>query len=1427
MDRIATDKGARVLYLAAEPGSEWDYIHPKATKAEIQNLITSKIGTVPPSAVLLLNMGADRPLSANLLECLPAETQVKAGTLLTSSMARIPPGHLKQEIRSILVDVKYSLWPAQQATDTSQRRQELEVVTLEDLTTKDHVGSDACVVSWPPEPSTVPVQVEPIDTRIKFRNDRTYWLVGLTGGLGLSLCEWMAKQGARNICNRESVRSVYNQICQKMPPIAGVAQGAMVLHDTVFSDLDIERIKKVTQPKVNGSSYLEEIFHDINFDFFVFFSSMACVTGNPGQSAYAAANMFMSGLAAQRRHKGLNTSIMHISAIFGNGYVTKKLTLAQQEFSRKVGNMWLSKQDFRQIFAKAVFTGQHKRGSFPELSTGLITINNGDNSKKNITWFYNPMFQHCIKESQDSELLLPKELTPNLDPNDKTEAKKPKPQVTSSAKVKAAEQNQTEISTADGKASDRRADTTKAGAVTSPSVQWKSLPKPITPSPITPSGDSDNKSLSISNGVSIDSASLDTAYTGKSTPSSNTGSEIDTYGGRSQGSVWSIDTVESEMADPASALNITLTIDLDGSLDVNRFERAVKLIGQRHEALQTRFVTRDDSSQAMQEILLHPTLALEKQDIANDVKAEQIYRKLQQYRYKLAKGKNIRILLLRKSSKSFRLIIGYHHINMDGISLEIMLRELQTAYNSKKLPNLNSIFQYPTFAEQQHRKFESGKWQDKITFWKNEFSGRTPSVLPLLPLTKTRSRTALTAYSSHTAKFRLDQEALARIQSTCDGSKATPFQFHLAVFYTLLFRLVDVEDICISISSANRQNTAIMQSIGITLKLIRSKAIAAFAHSKVPFDIIVNELGIPRATTHSPLFQGQAAYDLSLDIIENPGGKCRIIIAGSLHKHRWPKTLVHRINKMVKRYGSRSAVMDGYGNSLTYLHLARKVSTLAASMHRIGSGSRVGVYVNAGADWVCSLLAILRRNVVYVPLNATSGSERLFAILQDSKPNLLLINNSTEKDARSQFVPLLAADQILNVDHVSTTAANTLNNAAKPDSVAALMYTSSSTRVPKGIVMKHASFRNNIEIMTEKLGYHPVAISSIIANRGITFTTSTFSELISWIRYGNIDELRKSNWKTVQSGLRLVDCYGPTKITFCCHSREMDYQTRNTSSNTGLKVWPNYSTYIVDASMKAVPVGIPGKVLIGGAGVVAGYLHTKLNTRSFAQDNFASPEFQTQSWTWLHRTGDFGRISKANKRLFLKGRIMDDTQVKLRGLRIDLRKVESAIIYAAKGSIVDCAVNVRQSETTTTEYLIAFAATASAANIENLDQIVHQLPLPQYMRPAALVRLEKMPTNISGKIDRSALKSIPFPQTPENNALGSQYSGSEILNNTESRLKQLWESIFFKEIVSQHQISITSDFFHVGGSSILLINLRADIQDTFNVVVSLFQLFRR
>ena len=190
------------------------------------------------------------------------------------------------------------------------------------------------------------------------------------------------------------MRALYDDISRTLPPIAGVAQGAMVLHDTMFLDLDMAKMENVLKPKVQGSIYLDELFTEPSLEFFVFFSSMAAVTGNQGQSAYAAANMFMAALAAQRRKRGLAASAINIGAIVGNGYVTRELDQSQQEFLRKVGNTWMSEQDFHLIFAEAIVAGCPGNEQIPELMTGLRLVHTLDEEKT--TWFDNPKFQHCV-----------------------------------------------------------------------------------------------------------------------------------------------------------------------------------------------------------------------------------------------------------------------------------------------------------------------------------------------------------------------------------------------------------------------------------------------------------------------------------------------------------------------------------------------------------------------------------------------------------------------------------------------------------------------------------------------------------------------------------------------------------------------------------------------------------------------------------------------------------------------------------------------------------------------------------------------------------------------------------------------------------------------------------------------------------------------
>ncbi|KAF1963939.1 polyketide synthase, partial [Bimuria novae-zelandiae CBS 107.79] len=190
------------------------------------------------------------------------------------------------------------------------------------------------VVNWDTV-HEIPVKIRNIEDHVAFSGEKAYWLAGLSGGLGLSLCEWMIRRGARHIvitsrdpkvapswvesmnalgaevavlpCDLTSnaqTNLIYDKICSTMLPLGGVAQGAMVLQDIGFRDMSSDAMQKVLRPKVVGSINLERLVKGLDLDFFVFFSSATAIIGNAGQSNYSAANMFMTSLAEQRRQRG-------------------------------------------------------------------------------------------------------------------------------------------------------------------------------------------------------------------------------------------------------------------------------------------------------------------------------------------------------------------------------------------------------------------------------------------------------------------------------------------------------------------------------------------------------------------------------------------------------------------------------------------------------------------------------------------------------------------------------------------------------------------------------------------------------------------------------------------------------------------------------------------------------------------------------------------------------------------------------------------------------------------------------------------------------------------------------------------------------------------------------------------------------------------
>lgn len=164
-------------------------------------------------------------------------------------------------------------------------------------------------------------------------------------------------------------------LCSKifvtMPPVAGIVNGAMMLQDTLFSDMDLETLEKVMRPKVYGSSHLDEIFWAVNLDFFIFLSSVSALYGNRGQSNYSAASLFMTSLVYRRRKRGLAASVLYMGPIIGAGYVTRTATQGVRNSLQATGYQWVSERDVHQGIAEAILVGRPEAGQSPEIAIGV------------------------------------------------------------------------------------------------------------------------------------------------------------------------------------------------------------------------------------------------------------------------------------------------------------------------------------------------------------------------------------------------------------------------------------------------------------------------------------------------------------------------------------------------------------------------------------------------------------------------------------------------------------------------------------------------------------------------------------------------------------------------------------------------------------------------------------------------------------------------------------------------------------------------------------------------------------------------------------------------------------------------------------------------------------------------------------------------
>ncbi|KAI0836425.1 hypothetical protein F5Y06DRAFT_305204 [Hypoxylon sp. FL0890] len=617
-------------------------------------------------------------------------------------------------------------------------------------------------------------------------------------------------------------------------------------------------------------------------------------------------------------------------------------------------------------------------------------------------------------------------------------------------------------------------------------------------------------------------------------------------------------------------------------------------------------------------------------------------------------------------------------------------------------------------------------------------------------------------------------------------------------------------------------------------------------------------------------------------------------------------TILPEIVDIATSQPSEIALEDTAGNSLSWSQMMAKFISVAKALVtlEIPAHSRIGILQEPTVDWIYSVLGVWHSGNAYVPLEISQGVDRLRNITKVAQLAAILTHDATASLTEQVGVP--DSIRVLNISSMQSTPwqLDVKSPTTSPNDEAMLMYTSGSTGSPKGIVIPHRVVLNAMKGVLHQWPMQPQTVlqqvpisfdlswwgallglvtkgkvvvagrdaridprllTNYIVKRNISLTVATPTETTMWLENGDLAALRSSGWEwhiaagepfnlglvrqlqtLSKTSLRVINAYGPTEAMIPI-AHEVSWQLVS-AGDMPLPigtVMANYTVRVVDSQGQPVPVGVPGQLVIGGAGIAHGYDANKtLTAERFPKDNLAGPAILGQGWDQVHMSGDLGYVGGTDGVFKLVGRIEGDTQVKLRGLRMDLLEIETNIIFTAKGQISEAAVHLRKprDNDTSSHYLAAIVTLSQDTRFHYrtgdeltsfLHQVIKSLTVPDYMRPATIEAVEMLPRTTHGKLDRKALDTwTSCDMTLESHPSGanSKNRGSVARLMTAGqanfeKARSLWLNVLGE---AGRSVSLTpeSDFFFVGGNSLLLIRMQGDLKRQYDVDVPLRNLFQ-
>jgi amino acid adenylation domain-containing protein len=554
---------------------------------------------------------------------------------------------------------------------------------------------------------------------------------------------------------------------------------------------------------------------------------------------------------------------------------------------------------------------------------------------------------------------------------------------------------------------------------------------------------------------------------------------------------------------------------------------------------------------------------------------------------------------------------------------------------------------------------------------------------------------------------------------------------------------------------------------------------------------------------------------------------------------------------------------------LTYRELNCRANQLAHHLQGLGIRPEVlvGICVERSLEMVVGLLGILKAGGAYVPLDPAYPKERLTFMLSDSQVPMLLTQEKLVAGLPEHRARVVCLDTDWGV--ISQESEENPASGVKPKNLAYVIYTSGSTGNPKGVMIQHQSLVNFTQTAIVEYGlnthdrvlqfasisfdaaaeeiYPCLSCGGMLVLRSDEMLSSVpaFLQMSQDLDLTVLD-LPTAYWHQITAELatadlmlpkslrlviiggelalpervrmwqkrmgdhpQLVNTYGPTEATVVATmyklpgSASAELDGREVPIGRAIH---NVQTYVLDQCLQPVPIGVPGELHIGGAGLARGYF----NRPELTEEKFIPSPFSDEPGTRLYKTGDLACYQSDGNIKFL-GRL--DNQVKIRGFRIELGEIEAAL---AQHPVVRETVVLAQQDAPSDKRLIAYVVTyeGQEPTVSELRRFLKE-KLPEYMVPSTFVMLETLPLTPNGKLDRRAL---PAPDTSRR---GLEEGFVSPRDTIELQLAQIWE-----DVLDVHPVGVRDNFFDLGGHSLLAVNLIAKIQQQFGKNLPLATLFQ-